>query len=173
MGIEEQIKSLGLELPKPAKVLGSYVPYVITSSNLLFFSGVIPVENGEVLKGKFGETLKLEDAKKPAQLIVLSILANIKEATNDFSKIRRFVKIEGFVNATKEFEDHPKVLNEVSNLLVAIFGEKGKHTRIAIGVDSLPMGACLEVSGIIELEWRNNQHRNLRESNYILDSTSY
>lgn len=152
MSVEENLKSLGLSLPKPTKTLGSYVPVVITNSKLLFFSGIIPVENGEVMKGKFGRELKLEDAKKAAQLIVLSILANIKEVTNDFSKVKQIVKIEGFVNSTEEFEEHPKVMNEVSNLLVSIFGEKGKHTRIAIGVNSLPMGACLEVSGIIELE---------------------
>lgn len=151
MGIEDNLKSLGLELPKPTKTLGSYVPIATTGSNLLFFSGIIPVENGIVVKGKFGKDLKLEDAKKPAQLIVLSILANIKEITNDFSNIKQIIKIEGYVNATEDFEDHPKVMNEVSNLIVSIFGEKGKHTRIAIGVNSLPMGACLEVAGVIEL----------------------
>jgi len=152
MGIEEHLNSLGLRLPKPAKTLGSYVPTVTTGGNLLFFSGIIPVENGEVIVGKFGKDLTLEDAKTPAQLVVLSLLANIKEATNDFSRIKRFVKIEGFVNSTEDFQDQPKVMNEVSNLIVAIFGERGKHTRIAIGVNALPMGACLEVSGVIELD---------------------
>ncbi|BAL80997.1 RidA family protein [Caldisericum exile] len=151
MGIEDNLKSLGLELPKPLKTLGSYVPVITTDSKLLFFSGVIPVENGIVIKGKFGKDLKLEDAKKPAQLIVLSILANIKEITQNFSRIKQIVKIEGYVNSTEDFEEQPKVMNEVSNLLVSIFGEKGKHTRIAISVNSLPMGACLEVAGIIEL----------------------
>jgi len=152
MGIEENLKSLGLELPKPSKTLGSYVPYVVTSTNLLFFSGIIPVENGEVLKGKFGKDLTVNDAKQPAKLIVISILANLKEAVQDFSRVKRFVRLDGFVNSTEDFFDQPKVMNEVSNLIVAIFGDKGKHTRIAIGVSSLPMGACLEVSGIIELE---------------------
>ncbi|MFU2157707.1 MULTISPECIES: RidA family protein [Caldisericum] len=152
MGIEDNLKSLGLELPKPSKTLGSYVPTIVIDSKLLFFSGVIPVENGEVIKGKFGKNLRLEEAKKPAQLIVLSILANIREITQDFSRIKQIVKIEGYVNCTEDFEDQPKVMNEVSNLLVSIFGERGKHTRIAVGVNSLPMGACLEVAGIIELD---------------------
>ncbi len=152
MAIEENLKSMGFELPKSQKALGSYVPCVITSQNLLFFSGIIPVENGVVMQGKFGRELNLNDAKNAAKLIVLSLLANVKEAINDFSKIKRFVKIEGYVNSTEDFIDQPKVMNEVSNLIVAIFGEKGKHTRIAVSTNSLPMGACLEVSGVIELE---------------------
>ena len=152
MGIEENLKALGLALPKSTKTIGNYVPTVITSSNLLFFSGVIPACDGEVLKGKFGKELTLDDARKPAICVLLSVLSNIKDSIDNLDRIKRIVKIEGYINATEDFQEHPKVMNEISNLLVAIFGDKGKHTRIAIGVCSLPMGACMEVAGIVELE---------------------
>ncbi len=152
MGIEENLKALGLALPKSTKTIGNYVPTVITSSNLLFFSGVIPACEGEVLKGKFGKELTLDDARKPAICVLLSVLSNIKDSIDNLDRIKRIVKIEGYINATEDFQEHPKVMNEISNLLVAIFGDKGKHTRIAIGVCSLPMGACMEVAGIVELE---------------------
>jgi len=151
MGIEENLKALGLALPKSTKTLelctNGY--HNIKSS---VFSGVIPVCDGEVLKGKFGKELTQNDARKPATCVLLSVLSNIKDCVDSLDKIKRVVKIEGYVNATEDFQDHAKVMNEISNLIVAIFGDKGRHTRIAIGVCSLPMGACMEVAGIVELE---------------------
>lgn len=149
MEIEERLKMLGIELPEPSKSLGSYVP-IVRSGNLLFMSGIIPIKNGKVMTGRFGDDLNIEDAENPAIAVVLTIISNLKNELKDLDKIKRVIKIEGFVNSTLDFIDQPKVLNAVSELLVKIFGEKGKHSRIAIGVSSLPMGACLEVSSIFE-----------------------
>ncbi len=151
MEITKKLSGLGLSLPKPSKALGAYVPCLI-SGNLLFLSGIIPAKDGKPLTGKFGKDLSLEDAKEIGRIVVLTMLANIQESIGNLDKIKRVVKIEGFINSTPDFTDQPKVLNEVSNLLVEIFGEAGKHSRIAIGVNALPLGASLEVSGIVEIE---------------------
>ena len=151
MKVEKTLQELGLELPEPSKPIGSYVPWVI-SGNLLFISGTIPSQNGVPRTGKFGDSLKLEDAEKLGKIVALTLIANTKDAIKDLDKVKRIVEIEGFVNSTPDFIDQPKVINEVSNLLVKIFGEKGKHSRIAIGVNSLPLGAAIEVSAIIEIE---------------------
>jgi enamine deaminase RidA (YjgF/YER057c/UK114 family) len=151
MKVEKTLQELGLELPEPSKPIGSYVPWII-SGNLLFISGTIPSQNGVPRTGKFGDNLKLEDAEKLGKIVALTLIANTKDAIKDLDKVKRIVEIEGFVNSTPDFIDQPKVINEVSNLLVKIFGEKGKHSRIAIGVNSLPLGAAIEVSAIIEIE---------------------
>lgn len=149
MEIEERLKTLGITLPEPSKSLGFYVP-IVRSGNLLFMSGIIPIKNGNVITGKFGYDLKIDDAETPATAVVLAIISNLKNELKDLDKVNRIIKIEGFVNSTLDFKDQPKVLNAVSELLVKVFGEKGKHSRTAIGVSSLPMGACLEVSSIFE-----------------------
>lgn len=151
MKVEKTLQELGLELPEPSKFLGSYVPWVI-SGKLLFISGTIPSQNGVPQTGKFGDSLKLEDTEELGKIVALTLIANIKDAIKDLDKVKRIVKIEGFVNSTPDFIDQPKVINGVSNLLVKIFGEKGKHSRIATGVNSLPLGAAIEVSAIIEIE---------------------
>ena len=148
---EEKIKSLGFVLPEPSKALGSYIPCVI-SGNLLFFSGAIPTRNGKVISGCFGTDLTIDKAKDAAIAVVLTILANIKASIGSLNRIERFIKIEGYVSSTKDFYEQPKVLNEVSDLIVEIFGEQGKHSRIAIGVCSLPLNAAIEVSGIVEIK---------------------
>ncbi|MGB9694584.1 MAG: RidA family protein [Caldisericaceae bacterium] len=148
--IEERIKNLGLNLPEPSKTLGSYVPCVI-SGNFLFFSGAIPTKDGKVISGQFGEKLTIDDAKEAGVAVVLSFLANIKSSLGSLDFIDQFVKIEGYVSSTSSFYDQPKVLNEVSNLLVEIFGERGKHSRVAIGVCSLPLNAAIEVAGIVKI----------------------
>ncbi len=149
--VEEKIKKLGFTLPELPKALGSYLPCIV-SGTLAFISGVIPVKDGKVLTGKFGKELTTDDAKEIGKAVVLSILSNIKSAIGTLDKIERVLKIEGFVNSTADFKEQPAVLNEVSNLIVEIFGEKGKHSRIAIGVNSLPLGAAIEVSVIIEIK---------------------
>jgi enamine deaminase RidA (YjgF/YER057c/UK114 family) len=149
--LEEKLKSMGLVLPEPSKALGSYVPCVI-SGNLLFFSGVSPVKNGSVISGCFGESVTLKEAPEIGEAIVLSILSNVKSSLGSLDCIKKFVKIEGYVSSSKNFFDQSKVLNEVSNLIVEIFGESGKHSRIAVGVCSLPLSTAVEVSGVIEIE---------------------
>ncbi len=151
MKIEEILEGLNIKIPEPSKPVGAYVPYVVYG-NLIFLSGMIPIKDGKVIAGRFGENLNLEDAKETASVLIPLILANLKSAVMDLSRIRKIVKIEGYVNSTPDFTDQPKVLNAVSELLVKIFGDSGVHSRIAIGVNSLPLGACLEVSGIFAFE---------------------
>lgn len=151
MKIEEILEELNIKIPEPSKPVGAYVPYVVYGK-FIFVSGTIPIKDGKVMTGRFGENLNLEDAKEIANILVPLILANLKSAVTDLSKIRKIVKIEGYVNSTPDFTDQPKVLNAVSELLVKIFGDSGVHSRIAIGVSSLPLGACLEVSGIFASE---------------------
>ncbi len=151
MTIEEKISELGLSLPAPSKALGSYSPCVV-SKEYLFISGIVPVISGAVFSGKFGEKLSIENAKEPATAIVLTMLSNMKAALGNLENISRIVRIEGFINSTADFSDQPKVLNEVSELLVKILSDKGIHSRIAIGVSSLPLNACMEVSAIVEIK---------------------
>lgn len=153
MSIEEKLGMFGLKLPEPSQPIGSYLSCIV-SGNLLFISGVIPIKEGKVITGRFGKEIQTIDAKEIGTLIVLTMLSNIKKELGSLEKISHFIKIEGFVNATEEFKEHPIVLNGISDLLVQIFGESGVHARTAIGVNSLPKGACLEVSAIVEITGR-------------------
>ncbi len=150
MNIEEKLQGLGIVISEPSKPLGYYTSCKVFG-NLVFVSGVIPIKEGNIFKGRFGENLCVEDSKKIAKLVVASLVSNIKSQVGDLEKISSVIKIEGYVNSTPDFVEHPKVLNEVSELLVKIFGENGIHSRIAVGVSSLPLGACMEVSGIFSI----------------------
>ncbi len=150
MKIEKKLEELRIILPSPSKSLGSYVP-VVKAGSFVFLSGVVPVKDGNIVKGKFGADLNVENGKEIAELCALQIILNLKSAINDLDRVKQIVRIEGFVNSTDDFTEQSKVLNAVSDLLVKIFGEKGKHSRIAIGVNSLPLGAAIEVSAIFEI----------------------
>ncbi len=150
MKIEKKLEELRIILPSPSKSLGSYVP-VVKAGSFVFLSGVVPVKDGNIVKGKFGADLNVENGKEIAELCALQIISNLKSAINDLDRVKQIVRIEGFVNSTDDFTEQSKVLNAVSDLLVKIFGEKGKHSRIAIGVNSLPLGAAIEVSAIFEI----------------------
>ena len=150
MKIEEQMEKERIILPKPSKSLGSYVP-VMKSGSFVYLSGVIPLKGDEVVTGKFGREFDERSGREPAELCALQLVANLKDAIGDLDRVKQIVKIEGFVNSTDDFSAQSKVLNYVSDLLVRIFGDKGKHARIAIGVNSLPLNAALEVSAIVEI----------------------
>ncbi len=150
MKVEKRLEELRIILPKPSTSLGSYVP-AVKAGSFVYLSGVVPVKEGNVEKGKFGRDLTVESGKKIAELCGLQLIANLKEAIGDLDRVKQIVRIEGFVNSTDEFEEQSKVLNVVSDLLVKVFGEKGRHSRIAIGVNSLPLGAAMEVSAIVEI----------------------
>jgi enamine deaminase RidA (YjgF/YER057c/UK114 family) len=125
----------------------------VTAGNLVFLSGQVPAENG-VRKyiGKLGRDLSIEDGQKAAQLAALNLLARLKLACGgDLDRVARCVKLVGFVNATPEFADQPKVINGASDLMVRIFGDAGRHARSAIGVGSLPFGVGVEVEAVFEL----------------------
>jgi enamine deaminase RidA (YjgF/YER057c/UK114 family) len=149
---EEILKSLGIELPEAPKPLGSYVPFVRTG-NLIYLSGMLPMQEGKLTKtGRVGETVSLEEAAAAAKIAAINGLAVLKSAIGSLAKARRCVRIEGYVASAENFTDQPKVLNGASDFLFAVFGETGRHTRTAVGVNILPLNAPVEVSFIFELE---------------------
>lgn len=149
MLIEERIKSLQITLPNPPTPAGSYIPAVKTG-NLLFISGQIPMENGKVLfTGKVTDD-NLETAQKSARMCAINLLAQIKREIGNLDKVTRIVRLSGFVNSDAEFFQHPKVINAASDLFYEIFGDKGKHSRIAIGVASLPLNSMTEIDAVVE-----------------------
>lgn len=149
--IEEKIKSMGINIPVPPTPAGSYIPLVKTG-NLLYVSGQIPLHDGKVaFTGKVSDE-NIETAQKSARICAINILAQLKKELGDLEKISRFVRLSGFVNSVPEFTQHPKVINAASDLLYEIFGDVGKHTRIAVGVSSLPLNSMTEIDAIVEIK---------------------
>jgi len=149
--IEDKLKQLNITLPTPPKPAGSYIPVVI-SGNLAFVSGQIPMQDGKVLfTGKVPSEKSIEEAQKAARLCMINILAQLKANLGSLDKITKIVRVSGFVNCTPEFSEHPKVINAASDLLFEIFGESGKHTRIAVGVANLPLNSTVEIDMIAEI----------------------
>ena len=150
LDIEKKLNKLSLKLPSAPTPAANYLPYVITNK-LLFISGQISADKNGLIKGVIGQNMSVEDGYRAAQNCGLSLLAQLNAAiSGDFQKFKRVIRIAGFVNATNTFEDHPKVVNGVSDLMVSVFGENGKHMRIALG-SSLPLGVAVEVEGLFEL----------------------
>ncbi len=148
--IEEKLKSLGITLPLPPTPAGSYIP-AIRSGKLVYISGQIPIDNGKVaFTGKVSDQ-NLELAQNSAKICAINILAQIKREIGDLDKVSKIIKLSGFVNSEPEFSQHPKVINSASDLIFEIFGEKGKHSRIAVGVASLPFDSMTEIDAIIEI----------------------
>jgi enamine deaminase RidA (YjgF/YER057c/UK114 family) len=150
MTIEQKLAELGLELPNVATPAGAYVPAVI-SGNLVFTAGQIPLVDGVLMAtGKVGNEISAEFAKEIAQRCALNALAAIKGVLGDLSRVKRIVKVVGFVASTPEFTGQPGVLNGASELLGKLFGDAGLHARSAVGVASLPLDAPVEVELIVE-----------------------
>tara|TARA_B100001057_G_scaffold5542_1_gene5061 strand:+ start:184 stop:645 length:462 start_codon:yes stop_codon:yes gene_type:complete len=152
MNFENKIKELKINLPEAKPPVGSYVATKIVG-NLLYISGQISVsENGELIKGKIGKDLSVEEGYKAAERCGLSIISQAKVACQgDLSKIKSCIKLTGFVNSTDNFTDQPKVINGASDLIASVFGDAGMHTRAAISTNSLPLGVSVEVDAIFEL----------------------
>ena len=152
MNFEKKIEELKILLPEAKPPVGSYVATKI-SGNLLFVSGQISIDkNSNLIKGKIGKDLSLEEGYKAAERCGLSIISQAKVACNgDLSKIKSCVKLTGFVNSTDDFTDQPKVINGASDLIASVFGEAGMHTRAAVSTNSLPLGVSVEVDAIFEL----------------------
>ena len=147
--IEEKLKALGITLPNPPTPAGSYVP-AIKTGNLLFISGQIPMEEGKmVFTGKVTND-NIETAKKSAKMCAINLLAQMKRELGSLDKVTKIVRISGFINSDPEFYQHPKIINAASDLFFEIFGDKGKHSRIAVGVACLPLNAMTEIDAIIE-----------------------
>ena len=151
--IEKNLASQGIVLPQAASPAANYVPYVISGKQIAV-AGQIPFWNGELTGlGKIGRDLTTEDGANIARICGLNLIAQVKAACEgELDRIARVVKLGGFVNCTEEFCDHPEVINGASNLMVDVFGDKGTHSRFAVGVNSLPRGVAVEVDGIFELD---------------------
>ncbi len=148
--IEQKIESLGIKLPTPPTPAGSYVP-VVRTGNLLYISGQIPMEDGKMMfTGKVSDE-NLETAQKSARMCAINILAQLKRELGDLDNVSKIVRLSVFVNSVPEFSQHPKVINAASDLFFEIFGEKGKHSRIAVGVSSLPLDSMTEIDAIVEV----------------------
>ena len=152
MDIENKLKELNIKLPNPPDPVGAYVAFK-KIDKFLFISGQLPIDfDGNMIKGKIGKDLTLEDGQKAAKLCAINILAQAKKAMNgDLNKIKNCIKITGFVNSIDNFIDQPKVINPASETLSEIFGVKGKHARAAVSTNSLPLGAAVEIDAILEV----------------------
>ncbi len=151
MKIEQRLQELGIELPSIPGSAGNYVQYV-KSGNLVFLSGAGPRSaDGGAPAGKVGSDMSVEDAYQHARNIGLIQIAKLKDALGDLDRVSRIVKVLGMVNATPEFGEHPKVINGFSDLMVEVFGDKGRHARSAVGMGSLPFGIPVEIEVIVEV----------------------
>ena len=151
--IDQRLKELNIELDDASVPAGSYVPYVITN-NLVFISGQLPFINGQLtIKGKVRDNVSLDDAVKMSEACAKALLSQLKAACNgNLDKVNKVVKLGGFVASAPNFTDQPKVINGASDLIVNIFGDKGKHSRFAVGVAALPLNVPVEIDGIFEIE---------------------
>ena len=150
--IVDNLKQLNIVIPDAPSPVGAYVAFKIIGK-LLYISGQLPIgPNGEMIKGKIGKDLNLEDGQKASRYCVINILSQVKKSLNgDLGKVKNCVKITGFVNSTNDFVDQPKIVNPASEILTKVFGESGKHTRAAVSTNSLPLGAAVEIDAIFEI----------------------
>jgi enamine deaminase RidA (YjgF/YER057c/UK114 family) len=149
--VEKKLAEIGITLASPAAPVANYVPFVRTG-NLLMVSGQICLDAGKlVAKGQLGGSVSIEDGQKAARACAINLLAQLKAALGDLDKVVRVVRLGGFVNAAPGFVDGPKVMNGASDLMVAVFGEKGRHARTTVGVSALPQDAAMEVEGLFEV----------------------
>ncbi|QCE33291.1 RidA family protein [Acetobacteraceae bacterium] len=149
---ESRLTALNLTLPMPAKSVANYLPFK-QAGDLIFISGQLPLKDGKLpLTGKVGTEISIEEGQKAAKLCFINILAQLKAAIgDDFSAVEEIIQLQGFVSCAPDFYDHAKIINGASDLAVEIFGEKGCHSRFAVGVSSLPLNAPVEISAIIRV----------------------
>ena len=152
MKLIDKLKELSISIPEVSPALGSYAPYK-RINNLIYISGQLPIVSGEIPTGKVPVSVSIEDAKSAARVCIINTLPLIIEATNniDIENIQ-CINISGFVNSEASFDNHPEVINGASDLITNIFGSNGKHSRIAVGCNSLPKNACVEVSSIFFID---------------------
>ena len=151
MSIENRLKELNINLPKAPDPVGAYVASKIVK-NLIYISGQLPLDSkGNLIKGKIGKEISLEQGKQAAEICALNLLAQLQKISGSLDKVKGCIKITGYVNSIDSFTDQPKIINGASALISKIFGDIGKHTRAAVSVNSLPLGAAVEIEGIFEL----------------------
>ena len=150
--IERRLRELGLALPEAAAPVANYVPYTV-AGNLLFVSGQVPFQGSRVaVTGKLGEAVDIERGREAARLCALNVLAQAKAACGgDLGRLKRCLKLGGFVASTPAFTDHPQVINGASDLMVEAMGDAGRHARFAVGSSSLPLDAAVEVEAVFEI----------------------
>lgn len=151
--IDKRLAELGITLPVPAKPVANYVGWVRTG-NLVYTAGQVPLKDGKIeYQGKLGKDYTVEEGAQAARICAINVVAQLKDAVGgDLDRIKRIVKVVGFVNGVPDFVDHPKVINGASDLIVEIFGDKGKHARSAVGSGSLPVNVAVEVEAVAEVE---------------------
>jgi len=148
--IEERLAELGVVLPEAPAPAANYVPYVV-SGKMVYVSGQVSNDNGTPLKGVLGADMDAEAGAAAARVCAINLLAQVRAAAGDLDRVRRVVKLTGFVNSAPGFGDQPKVINGASDFLVEVFGDRGRHARSAVGA-TLPFGFAVEVEGIFEIE---------------------
>ena len=150
MSISERLKARGIELPRPAAPVASYQPVVI-HGGMAYVSGQLPFLNGELVTGRLGDDVGLDRGVEAARACGLMILAQLEAALGSLDRIARVVKLGAFISSTPDFTDQPKVANGASELMVAVFGDAGKHSRSAVGVPVLPLGCAVEIDAVFAL----------------------
>ena len=149
---EDKLKGLGIELPEAPNPLGSYIPAVRTG-NLIFLSGMLPLIQGKLVRqGKVGEDIRIEEAGEDVRTAVINALSVLKANIGTLNNVKRCVKITGYIASSPNFTDQPMVLNAASDLLFEIFGESGRHARVAVGVNVLPLNSPVEIDFIFEVK---------------------
>jgi len=150
--IEAKLAELGVELPRAVAPIATYVPFVVTG-NLVIISGQLPAVGGNVaVTGKLSRWMSIEEGTRAARLSFINVLAHLKSACGELDRVRRVVRLGGFIACDPDFTEHAKVMNGASDLAVAVFGEAGRHARTTIGVPSLPLDAMVEVEGMFEID---------------------
>ena len=146
-----KLQSLGITLPEVAAPAAAYLPFVRTG-NLVFLSGHLAKRDGQVIVGQLGKNVTTDEGKLAARLIAIDLMGTLHAAVGDLGKVRRIVKVMSLVNSTGDFTEHHLVTNGCSELLVEVFGDAGKHARSAFGVAQIPLGACVEIELIAEVD---------------------
>jgi enamine deaminase RidA (YjgF/YER057c/UK114 family) len=151
MSPEEKLRELGIELPKAPAPLGAYIP-AVRAGNLVFLSGILPLIQGKLHRqGRVGEDISLDEAREDAKTAAINALSVLKSYIGSLDKVKRCIKITGYVASAPDFTEQPKVLNAASDLMFEIFGEAGRHARAAVGVNVLPLNSPVELEFIFEV----------------------
>ncbi len=149
---EQRIKDLGITLTEPAPPVANFV-HAVTSGNYVFLAGHGPQKaDGSWMRGKVGDDIGIEEGRAAARLTAINMLSTLKAEIGDLNRVKRIVKVHGMVNSSETFTDQPKVMNGFSDLMVEVFGEKGKHARAAVGMQQLPFGIPVEIEMVVEIE---------------------
>lgn len=151
MSIEDKLAELGITLPQPPAAVAAYVPWVITGQQVMT-SGQLPFHEGKLVVGKLGGDLSDEEGYAAARYCAINAIAQLKSATGDLERIARITRLEGNVHSAPGFQKHPQVLNGASELMAQVFGERGRHTRTALGINEMPLGAAVQLSVFAELK---------------------